>query len=223
MEPATDDYGAEVRALTETYLDAVTEAVVHLPDALDAYGTDSEAFDTAVERIADRESACDDALRGLRGVLRESMPPNYTDLYLRIDDVARLYAAIDAVPNRAERFVRELRAIGPALDDEVVATLREMAVLTTEAAARLADVVADYVEYLIADAESVGVTDAVEAVAGLESECDGLKYEALAATFEGRPTAEALVVRELVLTLDAAMDAVEDAADHLLFAASASV
>ncbi|WP_166035590.1 DUF47 family protein [Halorussus pelagicus] len=223
MSSARGDYAAAVRRLTETYLDGVTDTTAHLPDALDAYGTDPAAFEEAVERVAEHESACDTALRELRGTVRESMPPNYTEMYLRVDDVARLYAAIDAVPNRAEGFVRELHAITPELGDSARTTLREMAMLTAEAAAELAAATTAYVEQLVGESAAVSVTDAVDRVADLESECDGLKHDALAAAFEGRPTAEALVVRELILKLDAAMDAVEDAAEHLLFVASADV
>ncbi|MFC4450197.1 DUF47 domain-containing protein [Halorussus aquaticus] len=223
MTTARTDYATTVCALTETYLERVTDTTSALADAVTAYETDAEAFEAAVERVATRESACDDALRELRTVVRDAMPPNYTEMYLRIDDVARLYAAIDAVPNRAERFVRELDAMGPTLADDLGATLREMAVLTVEASAILADVVTAYVESLVAEREAVRATESVEKLAELESQCDELKHDALSMAFDSLPTAEALVVRELVSTLDTAMDAVEDAGDQLLFLSSGSV
>lgn len=211
------DHAEAVCALTDAYLDHVTDATAGLPDALDAYGTDPEAFAVAVQRVAARESACDATLRDLRALVGESTPPNDTELYLRMDEVARLYAAIDEVPNRAERFVRELDAIDPALSEDRRIALREMAALTDEAARKLARLAARFVECLVTDADPVPVVETAEELAELESACDRLKYDVLDAAFDDLPTADALVVRELVLTLDAAMDAVEDASEQLLF------
>lgn len=222
MDTATREYATAVRESTDTYLERATDCVGHLPDALDAYGRDPSAFETAVDRIAARESDCDDALRAVRALLGES-PPNYTAAYLRADDLARLYVALDAVPNSVERFARELRAIEPDLGDDLRATFREMAVLTGDATAVLAGATDDYVGDLVTEGDLTPVADAVEEVSALESECDDLKYRALFRAFDAYPTADALVVRSLVLTLDAAVDAAEDAADQLLVANSADV
>lgn len=216
MDAQTQGYAAAVRSHTDTYLDRVTDCTARLPDALDAYGTHPEAFEAAVGDIAINETDSDDALRDLRTFLSESSSPNYTDVYLRADDVARLYTAIDEMPNAVERFARELRAIAPELDDDLRATVREMVALTVEATETLATATRDYVESLVTEGETARVTEAVEEVATLESECDRLKYDGLARAFDVEPTADALAVRELVLTLDAAMDAVEDAGDQLL-------
>ncbi|WP_276301162.1 DUF47 domain-containing protein [Halorussus lipolyticus] len=226
--PSESGYAEEVCALTEQYLERVAEATAALPAALDAYDEDADAFEEATQTVADHESACDETLRDLRTAVGKSMPPNYSRFYLRIDDVSRLYAAIDEIPNRAERFVRELRAMRPALDDRTRETCREMALLVHEAASALADLTADYVARLVApeaapDDPTPGVTERVDELAVLESECDGLKYDALSAAFDAHSTADALVVRELVLTLDAAMDAVEDVGEQLLFLASGEV
>ena len=231
--PSGSEYAAEVCALTERYLEQVAAVTDALPAAIDAYAEDAEAFEEATQTVAERESACDATLRDLRTAVGKSMPPNYSRFYLRIDDVSRLYAALDEIPNRVERFVRELRAMRPALDDRTRATCREMAALVCEAVAALADLTADYVERLVAPENDCGgpengdseanVTERVDSLAALESECDGLKYDGLAAAFEEHPTAEAVVLRELVLTLDAAMDAVEDVGDHVLFLASSEV
>jgi DNA-binding transcriptional ArsR family regulator len=60
------------------------------------------------------------------------------------------------------------------------------------------------------------VADEVETVVELETACDGFKYDAFETAFADYETADALMVRELLLVLDAAMDAIEDAAEHLL-------
>jgi len=216
MDAPTEGYAAAIRSKTETYLDRVTDCVRRLADATDAYGDDPGAFAAAVDDLAAAESDCDDALRELRTLLSEPSAPNYTDVYLRADDVARLYAAIDEIPNAVERFARELRAIAPPLDGDVRATVREMASLTVEATEALSAATREYVESLLVAGETASVGPAVEEIAALESECDRLKYEGLAAAFDGAPPADAVVVRDLLVGLDAAVDAVEDAADELL-------
>lgn len=216
MDTPTEGYAAAVRSETETYLDRVTDCVRRLPGAIDAYGDDPDAFAAAVEEVAAAESDCDDALRALRTLLSEPSAPNYTDVYLRADDVARLYAAIDEIPNAVERFARELRAIAPRLDDDVRATIRKMASLTVEATEALSAATREYVESLLVEGEPACVVPAVEEIAALESECDRLKYEGLAAAFDDASPADAVVIRELLVGLDAAIDAVEDAADELL-------
>ncbi|WP_132059988.1 DUF47 domain-containing protein [Halorussus amylolyticus] len=223
MASATEGYAESVRERTATYLDRVTDCTALLPDALDAYETDPPEFENAVERIAACESACDDALRDLRALLGESAPPNYTDVYLRADEVARLYAAIDAVPNRVERFGRELDAMNPTLSEDCRVAFHEMATLTHHATVELTDTTTAYVESLVTEGETASVAESVADISAAESECDRLKYESLASAFDSRPPADALVVRELVVTLDAAMDAVEDAGDQLLFMNSADM
>lgn len=120
------DYAEAVCTLTETYLGEVTACAGHLPAALDAYGTDREEFAAAKDRIAARESDCDVALRNLRSTVAGATP-NYTGVYLRVEDVVRLFAAIEGVPNSTERFVRELGAIGPTLSPGLRGVLREIA------------------------------------------------------------------------------------------------
>jgi len=130
--------------------------------------------------------------------------------------VLRLYTAIDAVVNRAEMFARELASMRPTLTDGVHHALAEMRALVVEGTVILADVAGAYLDSLVTDGDAVLVADDVETIVALESACDAHKYEALQTAFGSCDTADALVVRELLLSLDAAMDAVEDAAEHLL-------
>ncbi|MFC7133006.1 MULTISPECIES: DUF47 family protein [Salinibaculum] len=223
MPTVTDAFGDEVLARTETYLDQVRAATAHLPDAVDAYGTDRDAFEAAVDRLSTQESECDATLRELRTLVGESLPPNYTDVYLRADDVMRLYDCVDAVPNHAESFVRELAAMRPDLPERVHEALAEMASLATEATVVLTDVTEAYVESLLAAGEPVRVVDSVDTLATMEGDCDAHKYDALTAAFGACSTADALVVRELLLALDDAVDAIEDAGDHLLSMSSTTL
>ena len=216
MVTVTGAFADEVRARTDTYLKQVEATTAHLPDAVDAYGENADAFVAAVDRLDTQESECDATLRELSTLLGESLPPNYTDVYLRADDVVRLYGRIDAVPNRAERFARELASMRPDLTADTREALREMCDLVVEGTVILADLADAYVETLVTSGDSIVVADEVATIVELETACDAHKYEALQSVFETRGTADALVVRELLLALDAAMDAVEDAAEHLL-------
>ena len=221
MVTATGATAEEVLSSTELYLEQVETCTSHLPDAVDAYGTDPDAFVAAVDRLSAVESECDATLRELRTLVGEALPPNFTEVFLRVEDVSTLYARIDVVPNRAEQFARELGAMDPGLSRETRDSLRGMATLVAEATTVLTDATGAYVEGLVTAGEPVRVRDAVESVAALEGECDGHKYVALRRAFGTLPTAEALVVRQLLLSIDAAMDAAEDAADHLLSMAGA--
>lgn len=223
MVTVTGAYADEVRGRTDTYLDQVETCIAHLPDAIDAYGTDESAFETTVDRLSTQESDCDATLRELRELVGESLPPNYTDVYLRADDVVRLYASVDAVPNQAEQFVRELGSMAPALTDDTREAFRKMATLVVEATVLLTDATEAYVESLLTAGDPVYVADDIDTIASLESTCDAHKYETLQTAFADAPTGDALVVRELLLSLDDAMNAVEDAADHLLSMSSTTV
>jgi uncharacterized protein Yka (UPF0111/DUF47 family) len=111
----------------------------------------------------------------------------------------------------------------PALTASIHETVSEMAALVAEATVVLTDATAAYVESLVTPGDPIRVTDAVDTIATLESTCDAHKYDALQSAFRQCKTADALVVRELLLSLDGAMDAVEDAGDHLLSMNSAEL
>lgn len=216
MVTVTGAFADEIRTRTDTYLQQVEATTAHLPDAVDAYGENADAFVAAVDRLSTQESECDATLRDLSTLLGESLPPNYTDVYLRADDVVRLYGCLDAIPNRVERFARELASMRPELPSAVRDAFGEMAALLVEGTVILTDLADAYVESLVTSGDPIVVADEVETIVALETECDAYKYEALKAVFAECETADALLARELLLALDAAMDAVEDAAEHLL-------
>lgn len=223
MVTVTDAVADEVYDCTTTYLSQVETTVSHLPDAVEAYDTDPDAFQAATDRLRTCESECDATLRGLRTLLAESMPPNYTAVYLRVDDVVRLFDRLDAVPNRCERFVDELGAMDPGLRPGTRDHLCQMASLVVEATGIVADATGAYVETLLTEGERIRLVDEVDRVAALESDCDAARTAAMADAFAIQETADALVVRELVLSLEAAMDAVEDTGDRLLSMNSAAI
>jgi len=216
MVTVTGEFANEISARTDTYLQQVETATAHLPDAVEAYGDDADAFVATVDRLSTQESECDATLRELSSLLGESLPPNYTDVYLRADDVVRLYSHLDAVPNCAERFARELASMRPDMTTDTRAALREMSALVVEGTVVLTDLADAYVESLVTAGDPIVVAEDVQTIVALETECDAHKYDALKTAFAECETADALVIRELLLALDAAMDAVEDAAEHLL-------
>ena len=216
MDTVTGAVGDEISARTGTYLQQVETTTAHLPDAVDAYGDDADAFVATVDRLSTQESECDATLRELSSLLGESLPPNYTGVYLRADDVVRLYGCLDAIPNRAERFARELASMRPDLSPDTCAALQEMSSLVVEGTVILTDLADAFVETLLTAGDPIVVADEVQRIVALETDCDAYTYDALTTVFEERETADALVVRELLLALDAAMDAVEDAAEYLL-------
>ncbi len=223
MATVTGAFADEVQSRTTTYLDQVETTTAHLPDALDAYGADPEAFLAAVDRLNTQESECDATLRELTTLLGESLPPNYTDVYLRVDDVIRLYTRVDEIPNHAEQFVRQLSAMGPDLAEETLHALREMGALVVEGTTILTGVIEAYVETLVTGGDPITLADDVDTIVALESACDAHKYDGIGAAFDDSDTADALVVRELLVALDAAMDAIEDTAEHLLAMQSATL
>lgn len=216
MVTVTGAFADEIRSRTDTYLNQVEATTVHLPDIVDAYGDNPDAFVASVDRLNTQESECDATLRELSTLLGESLPPNYTDVYLRADDVVRLYGRIDAVPNRTERFARELASMRPSLTPTSQHAFEAMSELVVEGTIILTDLSAAYVESLVTSGDPIVVAEEVETIVELETSCDDYKYDALKTAFTECETADALVIRELLLALDAAMDAIEDAAEHLL-------
>jgi uncharacterized protein Yka (UPF0111/DUF47 family) len=221
MATVTDEYGDDVLDATVAYLADVRDCVSLLPTALEHYGT--AEFAPTVDRLCERESDCDASLRELRRLLGDVAPPNYTEVYLRTGEVMRLYAAVDDVPNAAERFVRQLDVIDPHLSPSVRTEFGAMAAATVEATDLLAAVTEDCVADLVSEDEADDYTTDIERIAALESDCDGHKAAVVETAFESNATADALLVRDLAASLDAAVDAAEDAADHLVFMQGASV
>lgn len=219
MARAEESYADAVTVTTTEYLTAVRECVAVLPATVLRYETDR--FDEHVQRLSERESACDERLRELRRLCGRAKP-NFTDVYLRTDEVMELYAMVDRVPNAAERFVRELDATRPTLDAATADDLAEMAALTARVTGVLADAIEAYASGLVSTAQPADPRDEIDLIADLESRADARKHDVVARAFAGGTDAEALLVRDVAESLDATLDAAEDAADHLLFMHGAS-
>jgi uncharacterized protein Yka (UPF0111/DUF47 family) len=214
MGTGTAEHTTDVADRTATYLTAVADCLVALPQALAVYG-DARFADAAAE-LGRRESVCDDHRRRLCGAVGRARP-EFSALYLRGAELTELFTMVDAVPDAAETFVRDLDAMSPTLAEPTVDRLADIAALACEATALLTEAIEAYVRALVTDDDAPAIADAVDRIRDLESQCDQYRDELVARAFERRSTADALVVRELVRSLDAVPDAIEDAADQLAF------
>ncbi|MFB6200420.1 MAG: DUF47 domain-containing protein [Halorhabdus sp.] len=206
---------------TDAYVTSVVTITEEFADTMAVYRQDTSILPDARRRIDALESDCDDHLQNVRRLVGESMPPNYTEAYLRSGELLQLYRVLDAVPNRIEQFVTELAVTSPPLDAETRACFRDMSRRIAVGVDRLSGVVSAYVEGLVTSGDTVHVAPHVDAIASNESDCDAIRDAVIATAFESGVDAEALFVRELVVGLDAVMDAIEDVGDHLLYMNSA--
>jgi len=210
----TDTFGDAVTEQTEQYFSTVRTCTALLPPALLRY--EQNGFTDRVAELVTSESNCDEQLRELRTTLGTA-EPNYTDVYLNTGAIMELFVFIDEIPNRAEQFLRELDAMRPPLDESVADALTRMAALVARGTRILTDAVADFVTDLVRSGEPTPVVETIDQVATLESRADDLKYEVITHAFDTYSTAQAVVLRDLVRSLDTAIDAAEDAADQLLY------
>lgn len=214
MATGTTEHTTDVADRTATYLTAVEDCLRVLPRALAVYG-ESQAFADATAELGRKESVCDDHRRRLCGTVGRARP-EFAALYLRGAELTELFTMVDAVPDAAERFVRDLDSMSPALTEPTVDRLEEVAALACEANALLTEAIEAYVRALVTDDPAPAIADAVERITDLESQCDQYRDEIVARAFERQSTVDALVVRELVRSLDAVPNAIEDAADQLM-------
>lgn len=216
MSTGTGQQTATILDSTETYLEQIETCLSHLPDAIDAYGKNHDAFVTSVDRLRCLESDCDATVQRLRALAGEGVDPTDAEVYMRLDDVTRLYGLLDAIPNRAETFLREFRAAQPTLSTATHEKMQLMAEDAARAMSLLVTVVRRYVRSLTAGEPAVDIADDVQTITAMESACDDRRDTILSTVFVERTTAEAVLVRELLAGLDGIVDAIEDAAEHIL-------
>ncbi|WP_136717044.1 DUF47 domain-containing protein [Halorientalis salina] len=213
----------QFRDLSSRYLNTVLTCTAGVPVVIECYGTDEDAFQRECQRVSGLESDCDALLGEIRTTVGDSMPPNFTGVYFQPESVLELFAHIDEIANYAERFCAELAAMQPALTDTERADFVRMADLVVEGTETLVDATGDVRAALCGSGIETAIGSQVSTVARLESACDTARDKLLSAAFADEATPAALVVRELIVTLEEAMDAVEDAANHLAYVDSAIV
>ncbi|QKY17531.1 DUF47 family protein [Halorubrum sp. CBA1229] len=217
------DFGERLEEHTETYLDRINDCVALLPRALDEYASDGPYRETADE-IAAIESECDGLVREIRGVITNAGPDDIGLLNTRINfnesALLDFYTELDVVANHTERIVQEVIMMRPDADVDPFGDMREMAARIVEMVAVLGDVVARFVHGLARSDATETLTEGIESIRALESECDELRNDAIATAFADDAIGEPLVYRELAILLDELANTIEDLTDRIIVIAS---
>ena len=217
------NFGERLEARTETYLDRIDDCVALLPRALDEYASDGPYRETAGE-IAAIESECDDLVRDIRGVITNAGPDDIGLLNTRINfnesALLDFYTELDVVANHTERIVQEVVMMRPDADGDSFRDMREMAGRIVEMVTVLGDVVEGFVRGLARSDATETLTEGIEAIRDLESECDELRNDAIATAFADDAVDQPLVYRELAILLDELANTIEDLTDRMVVIAS---
>jgi uncharacterized protein Yka (UPF0111/DUF47 family) len=220
LMPDTDtkSLGGRLVSQTATYLDQTEACVRCLPRLLEEY-PDGRYRET-VERIATLESDCDRTNRRICALVADAdvrdLGIRLTRVHLHAGQTIELFHALDDVANAVERFANDLVAFRPQLSPERRDRVQAMAVGALEAMTALRSAVTDYVAVLCDPDGSASIADDVRRIREAESECDRLRNEAVRAAFDADDGDSALVFRELVVGLDAVVDAMEDVTDRMV-------
>ncbi|QAU13904.1 DUF47 family protein [Halorubrum sp. BOL3-1] len=216
-------FGARLESRTETYLDRIDDCVALLPRALDEYAEDGP-FRETVDEIAAVESECDELVRDLRALITDAGPDDIGLLNTRINfnesALLDFYNELDVVANHTERTAQEVTMMRPDAGVDSFDDMREMATRIVEMVALLGDVVERFVRGLARADAAETLTEGIEAIRDLESECDDLRNDAIETAFADDETGQPLVYRELAILLDELANTVEDLTDRMVVIAS---
>ncbi|RXK50057.1 DUF47 family protein [Halorientalis pallida] len=221
-ETPTTAFRTEFTDVSDRYFDALADCVESVRPGVEYYGRDEAAFCGELERVRRLESDCDDLLTTIRRTVGQSMGPNFTRVYFQPGGVLELFACADETANHVETFFGELAAMEPTLSAAVTADFARMGDLVVEAVEALSRAIGDLFASP-AHRKVDAVHDVRATVAEMESRCDTVGRKLVSEAFATGDTAAALVVRELALWLDRAMDAVEDAAEQAVYLDSTAV
>ncbi|TKX81125.1 DUF47 domain-containing protein [Halorubrum sp. SD626R] len=217
------DFGEQLETRTVAYLDRIDDCVALLPRALDEYASGG-AYDETVDEIAAVESECDELVRGLTALITDAGPDDIGLLNTRINfnesALLDFYNELDVVANHTERIVQEVAMMRPDAGVEPFADMREMATRIAEMTAVLGDVVEGFVRGLARADATETLTEGIEAIRDLESECDALRNDAIETAFADDAVDQPLVYRELAILLDELANTIEDLTDRIVVIAS---
>ncbi|ELZ33721.1 DUF47 domain-containing protein [Halorubrum tebenquichense] len=217
------DFGERLETQTAAYLDRIDDCVALLPRVLDEYAADGPYRDT-VDEIGAVESECDDLVRDLRALITDAGPDDIGLLNTRINfnesALLDFYNELDVVANHTERIAQEVAMMRPDAGVDAFDDMREMAARIAEMVAVLDGVVGGFVRGLARADATETLTEGIEAIRELESECDDLRNDAIATVFADDAVDQPLVYRELAILLDELANAVEDLTDRIVVIAS---
>jgi uncharacterized protein Yka (UPF0111/DUF47 family) len=202
---------------TGEYMRQVETATGRLETLLSQYDGDPAAFESTLADLRTLESECDVLVGDLRSLVGSSMNPNFTGLYLMSDALVEFYETTDSIVNGAEQFGNELAAMEPDLSAGLSGDLEEMAGFAHEATVHLSRAGTTQFENLTRPERPVDISREAEQIRAIEARCDDAKFRALDRAFSSREPVDALTVRALTNGLDAVTNAVEDAADRLVY------
>ncbi|ELZ42844.1 hypothetical protein C471_02590 [Halorubrum saccharovorum DSM 1137] len=221
--PTDADFGERLESQTAAYLDRIDDCVALLPRALDEYASDGPYRET-IDDIAAIESECDELVREITAAITDAGPDDIGLLNTRINfnesALLDFYKELDVVANHTERIAQEALMMRPDPDAEPFRDMREMATRIVEMVAVLVDVVEGFVRGLARGDATETLTEGIEAIRGLESECDELRNDAIATAFADDAVDQPLVYRELAILLDELANTIEDLTDRMVVIAS---
>lgn len=207
----------ELVAQSGEYLQQVETATGELEHLLSQYGNDPATFESTLLDLRALESKCDARVGDLRSLVGNSIDPTFTGVYRMSHAFVDFYETTDAVVNNAEQFGNELAAMRPDLSTDLARYLRQMAGFANEATVHLSRAGTTHFENLTTTGRSVDISRQAEQIRAIEGRCDDAKRRALDRAFTSMEPADALTVRALTSGLDDVTNAVEDAADRLVY------
>jgi len=215
-------FGEELESQTETYLDRLADCVSLLPELLDQYQNGGDYRET-FEEIQEIESECDRLNRNINGTITNAGPGDIGLLNSRVhfntSSLISFYGQLDVIANLTERIAQELLMIQPAHDNECFQRMAEMADSAAAGMAPLVDVVGRFIHSLSTTDESDTLTEEINAVRRMESECDDLRNAIITTAFDG-DVDDPLLYREFAIMLDKLANTMEDVTDQVIVIAS---
>jgi len=215
-------FGEELESQTETCLNRLADCISLLPELFDQYRTDGDYRET-FEEIQEIESECDRLNRNINGTITNAGPEDIGLLNSRVhfntSSLISFYGQLDVIANLTERIAQELLMIQPAHDNECFQRMSEMADSAAAGMAPLVDVVVRFIHSLSTTDESDTLTDEINAVRRMESECDELRNAIITTAFDG-DVDDPLLYREFAILLDKLANTMEDVTDQVIVIAS---
>jgi len=223
MEAGTEDFGGELVAETERYLERISECVSLLPELLEQYASGA-AYGGTVDRIQELERDCDRASRHICRLITNADPGEmglqHARVHFNAPSLVALFQRIDGIANVVERIAEELAATTPPRNDDCLQGLQEMADHAVTGVDVLGRAVAAFVRVLCIPSQSATVADDIAAIRDTESRVDDLRNRVTATAFDDETVVQQLVYRELAVHCDRLLDIMEDVTDRMGIVAS---
>jgi len=221
--PAESSFGKQLESKTDTYLSGLTDCIELLPGMLEQYAA-SGAYEETLDRIQSLESDCDEQNRAISGAITNADAQDIGLLNTRIQFNAsallELYKTLDVIANHTERIAQELVMMQPSSEPDCYDGLQEMATHTVTMAETLEEVVNRFVHDLCYPDSSDTLTEEIQTVRALESECDELRNDVIATAFSDPQVDQPLVYREFAILLDELANEMEDLTDRIVIIAT---